>query len=50
LRSLLSAAWVDDPYISPTYVWYHQTGLVPLSDPTFDQVTNFLTAFPAFVS
>ena len=50
LRSLMSAAHVDDPYLSPAWVWREGTDLVPLDDPVFNQVEAFLRNFPQFVS
>lgn len=46
LRSLLSAAHMDDPYISPAWVWKDGTDLVPIGDTAFDQIAKFLRDFP----
>jgi hypothetical protein len=50
LRSLISAAYINNPYEPPTYVWHDQTDLVPLSDPIFNRIEAFLRGFPALVS
>lgn len=46
LRSLIAAAHIDDPYLSPAWVWREGTGLIPLSDHVFDQIEAFLRVFP----
>jgi hypothetical protein len=46
LRSLIAARHKAQPDISPAYVWSKGTDLVPLTDATFNQVANFLSAFP----
>jgi hypothetical protein len=50
LRSLMSAAHQDDPYLSPAWVWREGTDLVPLTDPVFAQVVDFLRNFPTFLA
>jgi hypothetical protein len=50
LRSLLSAAHQEDPYLSPAWVWREGTDLVPLNDPVFDQIVDFLRNFSAFLA
>jgi hypothetical protein len=50
LRSLLSAAYVSDPYIAPAWVWGDGTDLVPLSDHSFNQIAEFLGNFSAFIA
>jgi hypothetical protein len=45
LRAHISAAYPTDPYISPAWVWRDNTDLVPLNDPVFDQVEQFLRVF-----
>ena len=50
LRSLISASHIDNPYLSPTYVWHDGTDLIPLDDPAFDQVAAFLSGFPNLVA
>jgi hypothetical protein len=47
LRSSLSSLWQGNPYISPAYVWSRNTNLVPLTDPIFNQVVNFVKNFPS---
>jgi hypothetical protein len=49
LRSLISAAHVQDPYLAPAWVWSERTQLVPLAHGAFDQIANFLTGFPTLV-
>jgi hypothetical protein len=44
LRALISATHTD-PYISPAWVWRDGTNVVPLSDPVFNQIEEFLRAF-----
>jgi len=50
LRSLLSATYESDPYISPAWVWRDGTSLVPLHDSVFDQIATFMQGFPALVA
>ena len=50
LRSLISAAYSDNPYLSPAWVWRDGTSLVPLSDSVFDSVASFLRDFPTLLS
>ncbi len=50
LRSLMSAAHQADPYLSAAWVWREGTDLVPLNDPVFDQIVDFLRDFPAFLA
>jgi hypothetical protein len=50
LRSLTSAAHQDDPYLSPAWVWSDGTDLVPLNDPAFNQIVDFLRDFPTFLA
>ncbi len=50
LRSLISAAYPTDPYISPAWVWSDGTDLVPLTNPAFNQVAAFLQNFPTFLA
>lgn len=45
LRTLISAAYPTDPYISPAWVWRDGTNLVPLNDPVFNQIEAFLRTF-----
>ena len=45
-RSFLAASWQTNPYISPTHVWSNRTNLVPLTDPTFNGIVDFLRRFP----
>jgi hypothetical protein len=45
LRCHLSASWKADPSISPAYVWSTKSNLVPLADPVFDKISDFLKIF-----
>jgi hypothetical protein len=45
LRSLISAANAKNPYLSPAWVWSEKTDLVPLSDPSFNNIKTFLQSF-----
>lgn len=48
LRSLISAAYHQDSYLQPAWVWREKTDLVPIGDPVFDQIEAFLRNFPTF--
>jgi len=50
LRSLIAAAHMRDPYLSPTYVWSDGTDLVPLDNNAFDDIADFLRDFPTFMA
>jgi hypothetical protein len=50
LRSLIAAAYKEDPYLSPTYVWSDRTDLVPLGSDVFDVIADFLRDFPALLA
>jgi len=50
LRSLISAAYMSDPYLAPAWVWRDGTDLVPLTDSAFDQIASFLNGFPALLA
>jgi hypothetical protein len=49
LRSLISAARIADPYMSPAWVWSEKTDLVPIDDPAFNDIEKFLREFPTLV-
>jgi hypothetical protein len=46
LHSLIASSHEPKPNLSPAYVWSENTNLVPLNDPVFSQISNFLRAFP----
>jgi hypothetical protein len=50
LRSFMSAAHQQNPYLAPAWVWRENTDLVPISDAAFDQIAEFLRNFPTFLA
>ena len=46
LRSILSAAWPEDPYLGLQWALNPAKGLIPLQHPCFDGIAAFLQAFP----
>jgi hypothetical protein len=47
LHALIASSHEAKPHLSPAYVWSDKTNLVPLNDPIFDQISDFLQTSPA---
>jgi len=46
LRSILSAAWAEDPYLGLQWAMNPTKDLIPLQHRCFDEIAEFLRAFP----
>lgn len=49
LRCLLSAVWPDDPNLGLQYALSPDKDLIPLQDPCFSEIVEYIRAFPANV-
>lgn len=50
LRSLIASQNNKNPDLSLAWLWNKNSGLIPLTDPVFDQIANFLRDFDTFLA